>query len=203
MHPTGFDLFKSAVLVDACSWISYHSWMYVCLYVLKPQGTAHRCACWPSLPLSLLITNLFHDITLLIAVLKEADVFCAPGGLGMIKMMIFTLGSSPGLSKDSNSAQAALIGFRQLDYLSDFNYHNLPAGLNRYNGSQMLYWELPWHQRLSCFFFFFFFYQRINIWKTALIMQRYTLWLQDLYWQAAEFPRAEIRHYTFWCYKKK
>lgn len=58
-------------------------------------------------------------------------------------MMIFSLGSSPGLSKDSSSAQAALIGFRQLDYLLDFNYHNLPAGLNRYNGSQMLYLELP------------------------------------------------------------
>lgn len=125
----------------------------------------------------LLTTNLFHDITLLIAVLKEGDVFCAPGGLGMIKMMIFTLGNSPGLSKDSNPAQAAVIGFRQLDYLSDFNYHNLPAELNRYNSPQMLYLELPWHERLSCFFFFF--YQRINIWKTALIMQRYTLCLQD------------------------
>lgn len=99
--------------------------------------------------------------------LKGSDVFRAPGGLGMIKMMIFTLGSSPGLSKDSNPTQAALIGFRQLDYLSDFNCHNLPAGLNRYNGSQMLYLELPWHQRQSCFFFVFF-YQRINIWKNSI-----------------------------------
>lgn len=92
---------------------------------------------------SLLRTNLFHDITLLVAVLKEGDVFCAPGGLRMIKMMIFIRGSSPGLSKDSKPAEVALIAFRQLDYLSDFNYHNLPAGLNRYNGSQMLYLELP------------------------------------------------------------
>lgn len=61
----------------------------------------------------------------------------------MIKMMIFTVGSSPGLSKDSNPAQAALIDFRQLDYPSDFNYHNLPAGSNGYNRSQMLHLELP------------------------------------------------------------
>lgn len=72
--------------------------MYVCLYVLKPRGTAHRCVRRPSPPLSLLTTNLFHDITLLIAELKVGEVFCAPGGLGMIKMMIFTLGNSPGLS---------------------------------------------------------------------------------------------------------
>lgn len=174
--------------------------IYMCLYVPKTQGTTRRCVWRPSLPLPFLRTNSFHDITHLIAVLKQGDVFCAPGGLGVIKMMILTRGSSPGLSKDSSLAQAALIGFRQLDYLSDFNYHNLPAGLNRYNGSQMLYLELLWHQRLSCFFFF---YQRINTWKAALIMQRYTFWLQDPYWQAAEFLRADIRHYTFWCYEKK
>lgn len=72
--------------------------MRVCLHVLEPQRMARRCVWRPILPLALLTTNIFHDITLLLVVLNNGDVFCAPGGLRIIKIMIFTLGSSPGLS---------------------------------------------------------------------------------------------------------